>query len=144
LDVFPTGDKPMARTMLAGSLQGIVSQKLLSRAGGSGRVAAFEILVGTNAVRNLIRENQVPQIYSMIQTGSRYGMITMDEYVRNLLEQGAITKDEARAALIEVTEEVEEKRDTDYAAAGLGGGKVKPKEIKVEPQTSSNEGSYSF
>ncbi len=61
LDVFPTGDKPMARTMLAGSLQGIVAQTLLPRVGG-GRVGAFEVLVGTNAVRNLVRENQVPQI----------------------------------------------------------------------------------
>lgn len=141
IDVFPTGDKPMARTMLAGSIQGVVSQRLLSRASG-GRVAAFEILVGTNAVRNLIRENQIPQIYSMIQTGSRYGMITMDDYVRNLLEQGAITREEARSALIEVSEENEE-RDTDYTAAALGGGKIEEDSSKSSGRA-SGDGSYSF
>jgi twitching motility protein PilT len=141
IDVFPTGDKPMARTMLAGSLQGVVSQRLLSRASG-GRVAAFEILVGTNAVRNLIRENQIPQIYSMIQTGSRYGMVTMDDYVRNLLEQGAITREEARSALIEVTEESEE-RDTEHTAAALGGGKIDDSSGKSSG-TGAADGSYSF
>ena len=122
LDVFPAGDKPMARTMLAGSLQGIIAQKLLHRLGG-GRVGAFEILVGTSAVRNLVRENQIPQIYSMIQTGSRYGMITMEDYVHDLLEQGLIDKDTARSALMQVTENTEDK-DDDYAAAALGGGKM--------------------
>ena len=123
LDVFPTGDKPMARTMLAGSLQGIVAQTLLSRAGGSGRVGAFEVLVGTNAVRNLIRENQVPQIYSMIQTGSRYGMVTMGDYVKSLLDQGAIDADTAREAVMEVTEDSDD-RDGDHTAVALGGGKI--------------------
>ncbi len=73
IDVFPTGDKEMVRAMLASSLQGVVSQTLLKKQGGGGRVGAFEILVGTNAVRNLIRENQIAQMYSMIQTGARYG-----------------------------------------------------------------------
>ena len=149
IDVFPTGDKPMARTMLAGSLQGVVAQTLLPRVGGQGRVGAFEILVGTNAVRNLIRENQVPQIYSMIQTGSRYGMTTMQEYVENLLEQGVIDRDAARTALMQVTEDTEE-RDTEYSSASLGGRK-----IVTEGETSGSstgtrrssdggEGSYSF
>ncbi len=129
LDVFPTGDKPMARTMLAGSLQGIVAQTLLSRVGG-GRVGAFEILVGTNAIRNLIRENQVPQIFSMIQTGSRFGMITMEDYVKNLLEQGAIDRETAREAMMQVTEAVEE-RDEGHASAALGGGKI---DAAVQPQ----------
>lgn len=124
IDVFPTGDKPMARTMLAGSLQGVVAQTLLPKAEG-GRVAAFEILVGTNAVRNLIRENQVPQIYSMIQTGSRYGMVTMEEYVQNLLTEGVIDREAAREALLQVTEEVDSERDGgEYASAALGGGKI--------------------
>jgi twitching motility protein PilT len=123
LDVFPTGDKPMARTMLAGSLQGIVAQTLLSRADGSGRVGAFEILVGTNAVRNLIRENQIPQMYSMIQTGSRYGMVTMEDYVNSLLDNGSISRETARLALMEVSEEGDE-RDESYSSAGLGGGKI--------------------
>ncbi len=150
LDVFPTGDKPMARTMLAGSLQGIVAQNLLSRVGG-GRVGSFEILVGTNAVRNLIRENQVPQIYSMIQTGSRYGMITMEEYVENLLAQGTIDRDTARGALMQVTEDVED-RDSDYTSASLGGGKIAADAPSGKTGgggnngggDKGNEGSYSF
>lgn len=155
LDVFPTGDKPMARTMLAGSLQGIVAQTLLPRVGG-GRVGAFEVLVGTNAVRNLVRENQVPQIYSMIQTGSRYGMITMEDYVQNLLASGAIDREAARAAMMLVTESVED-RDEGHASAALGGGKMgsvdAPTNVKksaaamgikdTAPDADSDEG-YSF
>ena len=106
IDVFPEGDKEMVRAMLSGSIQGVITQTLLKRAGG-GRVAAHEILVGTNAVRNLIRENQVSQLYSMIQTGSRYGMQTMQDSVSALLEQGAIEKEEARRILLKVTDEEE-------------------------------------
>ncbi len=111
IDVFPTGDKEMIRSMLASSLQGVVAQTLLKRATGKGRVAAFEILVGTNAVRNLIRENQIPQMYSMIQTGSRYGMITMEESVHNLLEQGIIDDEEATIVLAKNTDEDGADRD---------------------------------
>lgn len=151
IDVFPTGDKPMARTMLAGSLQGVVAQTLLSRQEG-GRVGAFEILVGTNAVRNLIRENQVPQIYSMIQTGSRYGMVTMEEYVQNLLSQGVIDREAAREALMQVTEDIEDRgEDGDYASAALGGGKIKGADnvVAVSPRAkekgeAGTDGSYSF
>jgi twitching motility protein PilT len=99
IDVFPSGDKSMARTMLSSSLEGVIAQSLLRKADGTGRVGAFEILVGTNAVRNLIRENQIPQIYSMLQTGSRYGMITKEEAINNLLLQGAISEEEAYAHL---------------------------------------------
>ena len=123
IDVFPTGDKEMVRAMLSSSIQGVVSQSLLRRADGSGRVGAFEILVGTNAVRNLIRENQIPQMYSMMQTGSRYGMITMDDAISDLLEAGVIDKDEARRVLIKTSEEDDE-RDEDYAAGAFGGGKI--------------------
>lgn len=105
LDVFPAGDKEMARTMLAGSLEGIIAQNLLPTADGKGRVGVFEILVGTNAVRNLIRENQVPQIYSMMQTGSRYGMITMEEALNNLVQQGAIAAEDARRFLAKASDE---------------------------------------
>ena len=111
IDVFPTGDKEMIRAMLASSLQGVVAQTLLKKAGGSGRVAAFEILVGTNAVRNLIRENQIPQMYSMIQTGSRYGMITMEDSVHNLLEAGTIDEEEARTVLAKSSDEDGADRD---------------------------------
>ena len=105
IDVFPSGDKEMVRTMLSNSLEGVVAQTLLRRAGGSGRVGAFEILIGTNAVRNLIRENQVPQIYSMMQTGMRYGMITMAESINNLLIAGVISPEEARTALAKASDE---------------------------------------
>ncbi len=162
IDVFPTGDKPMARTMLAGSLQGVVSQALLAREGG-GRVGAYEIMVGTNAVRNLIRENQIPQLFSMIQTGSRYGMVTMEEYVRGLVDAGTISKETGRHALVQVSEEVEE-RDSDYTAAAIGGDKVKefvPTQgptaeigklktasgaatVKKTTDTDDGDGSYSF
>ena len=126
IDVFPTGDKEMVRAMLASSLQGIVSQSLLRRTDGSGRVGAFEILVGTNAVRNLIRENQIAQIYSMIQTGSRYGMVTMEDSVKALIEQGIVDQDEARRVLLKSTDEGD-KQDTGVAAAALGGGRLSRK-----------------
>ncbi len=149
IDVFPTGDKPMARTMLASSLQGVVAQTLLPKVEG-GRVGAFEILVGTSAIRNLIRENQVPQIYSMIQTGSRYGMVTMEDYVQGLLEGGSIDKDTAHRTLAQVHEDVEE-RDEGYQSAALGGGKIGGNESKGNSggkATKSGEkaadGSYSF
>lgn len=117
IDVFPTGDKEMIRAMLASSLQGVVAQTLLKKAGGKGRVAAFEILVGTNAVRNLIRENQIPQMYSMIQTGSRYGMITMEDSVHNLLEQGVIDEEEARIVLAKSSDEDGADRDPVVSSA---------------------------
>lgn len=146
LDVFPTGDKPMARTMLAGSLQGVVAQTLLPRTGGQGRVGAFEVLVGTNAVRNLIRENQVPQMYSMIQTGSRYGMVTMADYVDSLLEQGVIDAETARSAVIDVSEEGADERDSEHTSAALGGGKMgAPAAVSSGKSEGRAEGgSYSF
>jgi twitching motility protein PilT len=94
IDVFPAGDKEMVRAMIAGSLQAVISQVLLKRKGG-GRAAAHEIMVGTNAIRNLIRENKVPQVYSMIQVGMRYGMQTMDDSIRKLVESGAVEASEA-------------------------------------------------
>ncbi len=122
IDVFPSGDKEMVRAMLASSIQGVVAQTLLRRVDG-GRVGAFEILVGTNAVRNLIRENQIAQMYSMMQTGSRYGMITMEEAVSNLLEGGVIDKDEARRTLLRTSDE-SDGEDDEYASASLGGAKM--------------------
>lgn len=122
IDVFPQADKEMARTMLSGSLQGVVAQSLLKKADGKGRVAAFEILVGTNAVRNLVRENQVAQIYSMIQTGSRYGMVTMEESVGALLESGIISIEEARDAMRSVTDTGSDLDEE--ISASLGGGSI--------------------
>lgn len=123
IDVFPSSDKEMVRAMLSSSIQGVVAQTLLKTADGEGRTGAFEILVGTNAVRNLIRENQVPQLYSMMQTGSRYGMITMQDNISDLLEAGIIGKDEARRALLAATDE-EEEGDEEYASSAVGGGKM--------------------
>ncbi|MFA5592354.1 MAG: type IV pilus twitching motility protein PilT [Micavibrio sp.] len=124
LDVFPTGDKPMARTMLAGSIQGVIAQTLLPKIGG-GRVAAFEIMVGTNAVRNLIREGQITQLYSMIQTGSRYGMVTMEDYIGALVEQKMIAPEDARLALLQVSEDIDESgaATSSHVHASLGGGR---------------------
>jgi twitching motility protein PilT len=107
IDVFPAAEKEMVRAMLSSSVQGIISQTLLKKAGG-GRVAAHEILVGTNAVRNLIRENQLAQIYSMIQTGSRYGMQTMEDAINDLLDSGQIDEHTARMALKESADEGED------------------------------------
>ena len=106
IDVFPTGDKDMARTMLSTSLQAVVQQRLIKRADGGGRVAAHEILIGTNAVRNLIRENQISQLYSMIQTGARYGMCTLEENIHSLLNQGLIAEEEAKKVLRRAGDEV--------------------------------------
>ncbi len=146
IDVFPTGDKEMVRAMLASSLQGVVAQTLLKKTGG-GRVGAFEVLVGTNAVRNLIRENQVAQLYSMIQTGSRYGMMTMEDAVNGLLENGLIDKDEARRALMRSTDD-EGDRDSDVASASLGGGKVSDKVSRLAATAAvasgGQEEGYSF
>ncbi|PCJ00271.1 MAG: type IV pili twitching motility protein PilT [Alphaproteobacteria bacterium] len=122
IDVFPGEDKEMVRAMLSSSIQGIVAQTLLKKEGG-GRVGAFEVLVGTNAVRNLIRENQIPQMFSMMQTGSRYGMITMEDAIQNLLEGGIISKEEARRVAMKNSDESEE-RDEEYASTALGGGKM--------------------
>lgn len=145
IDVFPTGDKEMVRAMLSSSLQGVVAQTLLRRTEG-GRVGAFEILVGTNAVRNLIRENQIPQMASMMQTGSRYGMVTMEDSVKGLLEAGIISKDEARRATLKTTDESDD-RDSDYASSALGGGKVSYEDeesyMNKSYSTDSDEG-YSF
>ncbi len=145
IDVFPTGDKEMVRAMLSSSLQGVIAQTLLKRAEG-GRVGAFEILVGTNAVRNLIRENQIPQMFSMMQTGSRYGMMTMEDAIKDLRDAGIIDKDEARRALLKTSDEGEdeEERDTDYAAAAVGGGHMSSGGENFGGGNSDSDGGYSF
>lgn len=95
VDVFPAEEKSMVRSMLSESLQGVISQTLLKKRGG-GRVAAHEIMVGTPAIRNLIREDKIAQMYSAIQTGSAYGMQTLDQSLSNLLKKGVITRELAR------------------------------------------------
>ncbi|HDZ07800.1 type IV pilus twitching motility protein PilT [Pseudohongiella sp.] len=95
IDVFPAGEKSMVRSMLSESLQAVVSQALLKKTGG-GRVAAFEIMMGTPAIRNLIREDKVAQMYSAIQTGSNTGMKTLDQHLKELVQAGVVSKEDAR------------------------------------------------
>ena len=95
VDVFPAEEKSMVRSMLSESLQGVVSQALLKKNGG-GRIAAHEILVGTAAIRNLIREDKVAQMYSAIQTGAAHGMQTMDQCLQSLVSKGLISREIAR------------------------------------------------
>jgi len=95
IDVFPAGEKPMVRSMLSESIRAVISQSLLKKNGG-GRVAAHEIMVGTPAIRNLIREDKVAQMYSAIQTGQSVGMQTLDQKLADLVKSGTITKAEAR------------------------------------------------
>ncbi len=120
IDVFPAGDKEMVRSMIASSLQAVISQVLLKRKGG-GRAAAHEIMVGTSAVRNLIREAKIPQIYSMIQVGQRYGMQTMDDAIKKLVDEGVVDMGQA--------EEMAKSLSDDGEAPGgqqtpAGGGKA--------------------
>ncbi|MAD53772.1 MAG: twitching motility protein PilT [Idiomarinaceae bacterium] len=95
IDVFPGDDKPMVRSMLSESLRAVISQSLLKRVGG-GRVAAHEIMLTTPAIKNLIREDKVAQMYSVIQTGQEKGMQTLDQSLKKLLSRGDIDKEEAR------------------------------------------------
>lgn len=95
VDVFPATEKSMVRSMLSESLQSVISQTLLKRVGG-GRIAAHEIMIGTSAIRNLIREDKVAQMYSAIQTGGSLGMQTMDQCLSELLAKRLITPEAAR------------------------------------------------
>ena len=94
IDVFPAAEKDMVRSMLSESLRAVVAQTLLKKVGG-GRVAAHEIMIGTPAIRNLIREDKVAQMYSAIQTGQAYGMQTLDQNLADLLKQGLVTRADA-------------------------------------------------
>jgi twitching motility protein PilT len=94
IDVFPAGEKAMVRSMLSESLRAVVTQALLKRTGG-GRVAAWEIMVATPAIRNLIREDKVAQMYSAIQTGQNHGMQTLDQALESLVSRGIVNKLEA-------------------------------------------------
>jgi twitching motility protein PilT len=95
VDVFPAAEKDMVRSMLSESLQAVVSQALLKKSGG-GRIAAHEIMLGTPAIRNLIREDKVAQMYSSIQTGGAMGMQTLDQCLQDLLGKGLITREQAK------------------------------------------------
>lgn len=96
VDVFPAAEKEMVRSMLSESLRAVISQTLCKTKDGEGRVAAHEIMIGTPAIRNLIRENKVAQMYSAIQTGQNIGMQTLDQNLQDLVSRGVISASEAR------------------------------------------------
>ena len=94
VDVFPADEKEMVRAMLSESLKAVISQTLMKKQGG-GRVAAHEIMIGTPAIRNLIRENKIAQMYSAIQTGQSFGMQTLDQDLQRLVKANVVTRQEA-------------------------------------------------
>ncbi len=96
IDVFPAAEKSMVRSMLSESLRAVISQTLLKKTGG-GRIAAHEIMIGTPAIRNLIREDKVAQMYSAIQTGQAVGMQTLDQNLQDLVQKGLVSRVDARS-----------------------------------------------
>ncbi|MDH3369709.1 MAG: PilT/PilU family type 4a pilus ATPase, partial [Gammaproteobacteria bacterium] len=114
IDVFPAAEKDMVRAMLSESLRAVISQTLLKKIGG-GRVAAHEIMIGTPAIRNLIRENKIAQMYSAIQTGQNVGMQTLDQCLQDLVRTRQVQVDDARTVAVN--------RDLFTAAAVAAGTK---------------------
>ena len=96
IDVFPAAEKTMVRSMLSESLRAVIAQTLLKKTGG-GRIAAHEIMIGTPAIRNLIREDKVAQMYSSIQTGQSVGMQTLDQNLQELVQRGLINRLDAKS-----------------------------------------------
>ncbi|MBI3571460.1 MAG: Flp pilus assembly complex ATPase component TadA, partial [Gammaproteobacteria bacterium] len=99
IDVFPAAEKDMVRAMLSESLRSVISQSLLKKIGG-GRVAAHEIMIGTPAIRNLIREGKVAQMYSSIQTGQQMGMQTLDQCLQEMVRQRQVSVEDARTIAV--------------------------------------------
>jgi len=99
IDVFPAGEKSMVRSMLSESLRAVISQALLKKMGG-GRIAAHEIMIATPAIRNLIREDKVAQMYSAIQTGQAHGMQTLDQNLLTLVKRNLISRTDAKARAV--------------------------------------------
>lgn len=99
IDVFPAAEKGIIRSMLSESLQAVITQALLKKQGG-GRTAAWEIMVGTPAIRNLIREDKVAQMYSAIQTGRKDGMQTLDQHLQELVDKGIVARQIARTKAV--------------------------------------------
>jgi twitching motility protein PilT len=96
VDVFPAAEKEMVRAMLSESIRAVISQTLLKTKDGAGRIAAHEIMIGTPAIRNLIRENKIAQMYSAIQTGRNIGMQTLDQNLQELVQKNVVSSGEAR------------------------------------------------
>jgi twitching motility protein PilT len=97
VDVFPAAEKDMIRAMISTSLKAIIAQTLLRTKDGNGRVAAHEIMIGTPAINNLIRENKIAQMYSAIQTGQQFGMQTLDQNLQQLVARNMVSTEEARS-----------------------------------------------
>jgi twitching motility protein PilT len=91
--VFPSGQQDQIKIQLASVLSAVIAQQLIPKTDQTGRVAAFEIMMATSAIRNIIREGKTNQIYSAIQTGGRYNMITMDNSLLKLYQRGEISKE---------------------------------------------------
>ena len=100
IDVFPAAEKEMVRAMLSESLVSVISQSLLKTKDGAGRVAAHEIMVGTPAIRNLIREGKIAQMYSAIQTGQNVGMQTLDQCLVEMVRRNQVNVAEARNRVV--------------------------------------------
>lgn len=116
IDVFPPGDKEMVRAMLSVSLEAIIAQTLLKRESG-GRIAAHEIMLGTGAVRNLIREGKIPQLYSLMQMSRKMGMIIMKDSIYALVENGTISEATAREMLATSTSDDDHHRTEEPKSA---------------------------
>ena len=99
IDVFPSSQQPQIRSIFANSVAAVVSQTLLPRRDGKGRIAAFEVMIATNAIRNLIREAKTHQIPSVIQTSGEVGMQTMEQAIERLVERGLVEAEEAESHL---------------------------------------------
>jgi twitching motility protein PilT len=97
IDVFPPEEKEMVRAMLSESLQAVISQTLIKKKDGSGRVAAHEIMLATPAIRNLVRESKIAQMYSVMQTSNNVGMQTLDHNLTDLVRRNVISTQDARA-----------------------------------------------
>ncbi len=125
IDVFPSGSQDMIRSMLSVSLEAVITQALLKKSDGSGRVAAYEILLGTPAVRNLIREGKVPQLSSAMQTGVKIGMRLMRDAVAELVDKGLVSSEEAKRVIATANSESDEFESGSTSNSGSGGG-VRP------------------
>ncbi len=131
IDVFPANDKEMVRAMLSVSLEAVIAQTLLTRNEG-GRIAAHEILLGTGAVRNLIREGRIPQIHSLMQISSKVGMCIMKDSIAKLVADGTISKETAAEALATGTSAgVNDEEFNVHSASGTTG---KPTPVVIPPK----------
>ena len=142
IDVFPAADKPMARAMLAGSLQASVAQTLLRRRDGAGRVAAFEVLVATPGVRNLIREDKGHQLPSLMQTGLKHGMATMSDSIEALIAEHVVRRQDAEGRLM-----LAEHDDAELGQDAIGGPRTEDPEGSApspQPPRPLRGGGYSF